>query len=214
MRAMMSNGGRLALIVALCCAVVACGKPKERRGGQPQGEGGEAGYKNEVVAGFSQFALDLMNEHNYARTKPAEYAERFIKPHFGKTQGYAERCYKEMTAMQPVGKLRLDERCCQASQWFAEDLVKSGKIGHVGSDGSSSSDRLRRVGVKWIACAENCSWGVPDARGVLVQLLIDEGVQNEGHRKNILSPNYMIMGVGRAEGGRYGVATVIDYARE
>lgn len=160
----------------------------------------------------SEFAQALLDEHNYARTKPKEYADRFIKPRFGKTKGYAESCYQTMTTMQPVGALTLDERFCKAAQWFADDLAKTGKVGHVGSDGSRFGERLKRVGAS-NALSESCSWGLKDARAVMVQLLIDEGVQTLGHRKNALNPKAKVIGVGQTIGGKaaYGVATVIDY---
>lgn len=159
-----------------------------------------------------QFAQAMLEEHNYARTKPKEYAEKFIKPHFGNTNGYAESCYETMTKMQPVGALKLDERFCRAAQLFANDLGRTGKVTHTGSDGSQFWDRLKRQGAN-NALGESCSWGVKGARGILVQFLIDEGTPSLGHRENALNPRAKVIGVGQKVGGKamYGVATVIDY---
>lgn len=158
-----------------------------------------------------QFAQAMLEEHNYARTKPKEYAEKFIKPYFGRTSGYAESCYETMTTMKPVGALKLDDRFCKAAQWFANDLRRTGKITHTGSDGSQFWDRLKRQGAT-NALSESCSWGVKGARSILVQLLIDEGTPSLGHRENALNPMAKVIGVGQTEGVKgYGVATVIDY---
>lgn len=158
-----------------------------------------------------QFAQAMLEEHNYARTKPREYAEKFIKPHFGNTSGYAESCYETMTKMKPVVALKLDDRFCKAAQWFANDLRRTGEITHTGSDGSQFWDRLKRQGAT-NALSESCSWGVRGARCILVQLLIDEGTPSLGHRKNALNPRARVIGVGQTEGVKgYGVATVIDY---
>lgn len=158
------------------------------------------------------FAQQLLDEHNYARTKPKEYAEKFIKPYFGKTKGYAESCYETMVNMAPVGALTLDERFCKAAQWMAEDLGKTGAVSHVGSDGSRFAERLKRYGAT-NAQSESCSWGRREARAVLLQLLIDEGVESLGHRRNALNAKARVIGVGQKVGGKaaYGVATVIDY---
>ena len=158
-----------------------------------------------------QFAQAMLEEHNYARTKPKEYAEKFIKPHIRKPDDYADGCYKTMTTMKPVGALKLDDRFCKAAQWFANDLGRTGKVTHTGSDGSQFWDRLKRQGAT-NALSESCSWGVKSARGILVQLLIDEGTPSLGHRENALNPRAKVIGVGQTEGVKgYGVATVIDY---
>lgn len=158
-----------------------------------------------------QFAQAMLEEHNYARTKPREYAEKFIKPHVGKANGYAKSCYETMTTMKPVGALKLDDRFCKAAQWFANDLGRTGKITHTGSDGSQFWGRLERQGAH-NALSESCSWGVKSARGILVQLLIDKGTPSLGHRENALDPRAKVIGVGQTEGVKeYGVATVIDY---
>lgn len=187
----------LAVIFAVCGVVAGCDKAP-------------ANAEEEAVS--RAFVEAMLQEHNYARTKPKEYAEKFIKPHFGKTNGYAESCYKTMTTMQPVGELQLDERFCRAAQWFANDLGRTGAVGHVGSDGSQFWERLKREGAG-NALSESCSWGIRDARAVLVQLLIDEGVPSLGHRNNALNPKAKVIGVGQVQGGKaaYGVATVIDY---
>ena len=44
------------------------------------------------------------------------------------------------------------------------------------------------------------------------QLLIDEGVSNLGHRKNILNPKYTKIGVGVDFHPKYEKVIVIDYA--
>lgn len=197
-------GGLFVLAVLLAC----CSK---RKAGSDGVEGADVQPNLEEHRSFAQ---ELLEEHNYARTKPKEYAERFIKPWFGRTQGYAESCYQTMTTMRPVGALTLDERFCRAAQWFADDLGRTGWVAHVGSDGSSPRERCEREGAM-NACAESCSWGIKEARGVLVQLLIDQGVKELGHRKNALNPDARVIGVGQKIGGKaaHNVATVIDYGR-
>jgi hypothetical protein len=59
---------------------------------------------------------------------------------------------------------------------------------------------------------ENCSYGEESAVGVVVQLLIDEGVANLGHRKNILSNTFKKIGVGFAPHRGYGVNCVQEFS--
>jgi uncharacterized protein YkwD len=43
--------------------------------------------------------------------------------------------------------------------------------------------------------SENISFGPATARAVVLALLIDDGVPDRGHRRNILDPNVRIAGV-------------------
>ena len=169
------------------------------------------------------FAEQILLEHNYVRTKPKEYAEKVLKPFMATNnsasfQKYAKSLYEELVTMKPVQSLAFDEPLMRSAQKFAEDHAVSKKIGHVGSNGSTMSQRIRQEadGVFYSYLAESCSYGMGrDARGVMLQLLVDEGIESLGHRRNALNPNLNRLGVGYcdAKGVPYGSATVIDYAQ-
>jgi uncharacterized protein YkwD len=60
--------------------------------------------------------------------------------------------------------------------------------------------------------AENISAGEDDARMVVIQLLVDDGVPSRGHRKNLFNPDLHQAGAGAASHTEYGTVCVIDYA--
>lgn len=70
-----------------------------------------------------------------------------------------------------------------AAEAHAQELNTSGRLGHLGADGSSLSDRLRRAGYTACASAENVANGTPDIRGTIA-LWMD----SPDHRANILNP--------------------------
>ena len=61
-----------------------------------------------------------------------------------------------------------------------------GIVGHTGSDGSDPFTRMKRVGAFNMGGGENCSYGMQTGKDVVLQLLIDDGVESRGHRKNIM----------------------------
>lgn len=193
----------LSLLLASNVSLTAC-KKDNSEGWQP----------SPVDIAFNQ---ELLKEHNYVRTKPKEYAEKVLKPamanYSDKTKTVAQGLYDQLVKMEPVGKLELDETLQKAAQWFADDHARSGKTGHIGSDGSRMDQRIDRAGGEFRTMAENCSYELADARDVMLGLLIDEGIPGFGHRKNILNPAYSHMGAGKSsrEGVPYGTAIVIDY---
>jgi len=113
---------------------------------------------------------------------------------------------------RPVGPLRFNEGLALAARRHAQDLGPRGALEHVGSDGSKLSDRLNRLGVWHGLVAENISTGEPEARQVVIQLLVDDGVPSRGHRRNLFNPDLHQAGAGSAPHRDYRVVTVVDYA--
>ena len=60
--------------------------------------------------------------------------------------------------------------------------------------------------------AENISAGEDEARAVVIQLIVDDGVPGRGHRTNLFNPDLHQAGAGSAPHREYRVVTVIDYA--
>ena len=70
-----------------------------------------------------------------------------------------------------------------AAQAQADELHNAERLGHLGADGSSLSDRLRRAGYNSCASAENVASGTSDIRSTVAQWM-----GSAGHRANILNP--------------------------
>ena len=117
-----------------------------------------------------------------------------------------------LESARPLGPLRFNEGLARAARAHARDLGPRGRLEHTGSDGSRLSDRLNRLGTWQGTIAENISAGEDDARQVVIQLLIDDGVPSRGHRQGIFNADLHQAGAGSAPHRDYRVVTVIDYA--
>ena len=62
--------------------------------------------------------------------------------------------------------------------------------GNNGSDGSNMSIRLEKYGDWSGKIGENIEFGSKSAIEIVSSLLIDDGVANRGHRKNITSDSF------------------------
>ena len=60
--------------------------------------------------------------------------------------------------------------------------------------------------------AENISYGGYSARGVVIQLIVDDGVPGRGHRINLFNPDYRQVGIGCGRHARFHDMCVLDFA--
>ncbi|KAJ8603385.1 hypothetical protein CTAYLR_004290 [Chrysophaeum taylorii] len=172
------------------------------------------------------FAEAIVREHNFARAKPAEYAETRVVPLLDKFDGTTfdnalstregRKCAEELANVlretEPCQPLELDAGISKAAQRHADDVGANGIMAHVGTDGSEVGDRLRREGEWWGSCAENLSFGFETPEDVVLWLLIDDGVPSRGHRKNILDGSLQRVGCSTPTEHETGTCVVLDYA--
>jgi uncharacterized protein YkwD len=63
-----------------------------------------------------------------------------------------------------------------------------------------------------VRIAENIAYGGTSARQVIIYLLIDDGVQDRGHRKNFIQPEFKTVGVSVGFHPEYKTMCVMDFA--
>ncbi len=95
-----------------------------------------------------------------------------------------------------------------AGQLVAEQSA-SGGLGHYSAGGLNPGDRVRRAGGD-IYVGEVITYGPRDARGVVRQLIVDDGVARRGHRLQIFSTQYRFAGAACGPHARYGTMCVVD----
>lgn len=95
----------------------------------------------------------------------------------------------------------------------AGDLVAdqgdSGRVGHISSGGLNPSARMVRHG-GGAYVAEVITYGPPDPRSVVRQLIVDDGVARRGHRLLVFSGQYRFAGVACGPHATYGAMCVVD----
>ncbi len=92
-----------------------------------------------------------------------------------------------------LSPLRLHSQLTAAAQAHSNDMARHNFMSHTGSDGSSPFDRIKRHGYNFRQAAENVASGYSSPQDVM------RGWMNSnGHRANILNPNYRDIGIGYA----------------
>ena len=177
---------------------------------------------------LTQLEKQIIQEHNLARTDPMAYAE-FAKAYRRAFQGKIHvdgrvrlRTQEGVAAVDeaiaflenaaPVPPLAPSEGLSRAAADHVKDSGPRGRTGHTGSDGSQPAERMARHGEWKNICAENIAYGPSTARSIVLQLIIDDGVPDRGHRDNIFNPKFRVAGVHVGPHRDYNLMCVITYA--
>jgi uncharacterized protein YkwD len=185
-----------------------------------------------AVAGQVQAAQptpdQILTELNFARTEPLAYARqlRVYRTHF---DGMVALDAGEQGIMTQEGVAAVDEAIAflqrqpprvalslnpllnRSAGDQAQDQAQTGRIGHVGSNGSTFTQRISREGSWQGEAAEAISYGMVSAADVVRQLIIDDGVADRGHRDTLFDPVLRNVGAGCAPHETYREVCVLDF---
>jgi uncharacterized protein YkwD len=179
-------------------------------------------WDQEVVRSlFTSRGIPYLNEEeqkvilfmNMARHDGALFAETFVRTFVEENQvensSYLRSLYQDLRSVSGLPALIPEEDLTAVAQGHA---TRSGETGHVGHQ------EMRKrfaplMGNPYDAWGENCSYGYEDAISIVITLLIDEGIRDAGHRKNILNRDYNSAGVAIRPHKSYRVNCVIDFGK-
>ncbi len=178
---------------------------------------------------WRRLALEIHAETNAVRQNPSGYAkhlermlprfdgkvlERPGRPHLRTEEGPAavREAIAVLEARRPTAPLRWSKGLAAAAADHVKDQGPIGGLEHRGTDKSDPARRASRYG-RWLqGMAENIAYGENPARAVVIQLLVDDGVPDRGHRDNILAPDWGAAGVACGPHRQYQQVCVMDYA--
>lgn len=90
-----------------------------------------------------------------------------------------------------------------AAKRKAEDMARNGYFSHIGPDGKTPWEWLRKAGYAYRYAGENLAVNFVDSKDV-----VDAWMNSPGHRANILNERYTEIGIGTATGTYKGKETV------
>lgn len=136
-----------------------------------------------IFAQMTEREQQVLDEINLVREHPADYI-KYIDPFLeywnssAEEKATAEELKKELKKLQPLQPLVFSPELYASARKHGEYIAKTGKFVHSDCN-----------------CGENIQYGNSEVRNAVIDLLIDNGVPERGHRKNILNSEYKYFAV-------------------
>ena len=163
--------------------------------------------------GISLAEQNVIAEINFARTEPQRYVterlEGLVRNEVSTYQSALLELITEMNKMSPRKKLDFKAELHNAADEWVKESGPEGVVGYA----KDWSDRIAKF-CKWKVCSSNISYGAFTPQDIVLQLLIDAGEPNRGHRKNLLDENMSAAGDAIGEHAEYGIMCCINLISE
>lgn len=176
---------------------------------------GSAGNRASGSLPGSYVALErgIIDELNFVRTNPQAYAdvlERDLRYYQGtmfrrpgddgplqtrEGANAVREAIRVLRQTRPMPALHQSEGMMLAARDHVRDQAPRGLMNHRGTDGSQAWDRVSRYGEWKSKISENMTFGPATPHDVVAALLVDDGIGDRGHRKNLLDPDVKVVGI-------------------
>lgn len=191
------------------------------------GAGGIFLSANAATAQDRRIEDEVLAEINFARQNPRDYADelREYRSFFegrlvflpgeetGMITNEGTRAVDDAIAFlgrqSPLPPLDHGALLAHAAVDHVAAQGSTGGLGHSSAAGNSPGERVRRRGGD-IYVGEGISYGYSNAREVVRQLIVDDGVPGRGHRALLFNASFRYAGVGCGDHRRYRFMCVVD----
>lgn len=148
---------------------------------------------------------------NMARYDGPLFAETFLEAYLvekelGKNR-YVRSLFRDLKNTSGLDPLKPARDLTALAQEHANTTGEAGRTGH----GNFNSRFEPVLGNPYQRVAENLAYGHEEAIDMVLSLLIDEGIRDLGHRKNMLNPHFNSVGVAIRAHRTYRIHCVIAF---
>jgi len=125
-----------------------------------------------------------------------------------------EEAISALRSTHRMTSLSISKSLARAARDHVANQGPLGQVGHDDTDGGDPSARVGRYTPGRSSLAENISYGRWTAEDLVRHELVDDGMRDRGHRKNLLNRDFYNIGVACGRHARYGIMCVLDFSTE
>ena len=152
---------------------------------------------------------------NLARISSKTFLERIAKPYVEKNgldiDEDVTSLYKQLLSTSGLHLINPLEKLWESAAHHANDMGHKGLFGHESSDGTPHLARIHRYH-KREKMGESLVYGYSEAIEIVMQMLLDEGIEMRTNRMHVLHPNFHHAGVSIKPHKVYEFNCVVDFA--
>ena len=104
-------------------------------------------------------------------------------------------CIKFIKKQPPTRQFEWDELIGRSCKDHCKDIGPKGTMSHKSSNGDEAHERILKYGSVFGMIGENLNYGHHTGEEIIMALIIDDGVANRGHRTNIFSDRFSVVGI-------------------
>ena len=160
---------------------------------------------------LSQAEKDLILYCNLARLDGQTFANQYLSKMKNSSNSYEQSLLKDLAGIKNLPMLKPNSRLAKAAKVHVDDIGPKGLVQHESSDGTATFTRVRKY-YNGGYMGENISFGYSSAMDIVLQLLVDDGVESLGHRHNILNKSFIRIGISIGSHKQYRSCCVQDFS--
>ncbi len=177
---------------------------------------------------LTKIQQEILDEINFMRLNPQSYAEivqdmkKSLKgnvatfPDGSKwmlNEGVSalDDAINDLKKSAKVSPFEFSNGLSNAADIQVANLQDDMSLGHFGKDGSDVENRIYKFGTPGERYSENISYDSKDARSIVLNFVIDDGLKSRSHRKNLLSTQFKQIGIGYGIGKKNVALCVIVF---
>ncbi|MAR68387.1 MAG: hypothetical protein CL833_14150 [Crocinitomicaceae bacterium] len=171
--------------------------------------------KQAIVRGDSQMneaEKEVIFYCNLVRIDPKKFMStvlpKYVESREIENSSYLISLRRDLKKANELPPFIANSELSQVAKKHATNSGNKGTIGH-----HNYTQRFKHLNDIFSVDGENCDYGNGEAIDIVFSWLIDEGIADLGHRKNILDPDFTHTGVGISPHKEYGVNAVMAYGK-
>lgn len=169
---------------------------------------------NSAESKMSAIEKEVMYYINLVRINPSKFEKEVLQPYLqGKkiSRKYVSSLKKELKNLKPLTELKHTQKLFEFAKHHAKTTGKIGKVGHKSVLFKSYKSRSKKLLQTYSNVGENIQYGYNDGELIVLDLLIDEGIKDLGHRRNILNKDFEYIGISIQNHKKYNHNCVIEF---
>ena len=152
---------------------------------------------------------------NLVRINPKKFENEVLNPFLKEnkkfSRKYIKSLRKDLTKTKRLSPFIYTDELFKFAKHHAKTTGKIGKTGHRSIYLKGYKSRTKKLLKSYSSVGENIHYGSNNPKEIVIELLIDDGIKGVGHRKNILSTNYVHASVSMQPHKKYTFNTVIEF---